>query len=166
MTVKREQDFGTPRGSGEPVSIVVDGHEVTVLEAADTIGGGTRSSEMIVPGLLHDHCSAFHPIAAASSFLRELDLEGLRIDHEEGDIVQAGNTVVEPLQADLEGQSLVDRDRDRVDHVGIVVGGVAEAVGEVPGVAVGRDLAPLVQILPTEAKTSETLVFRGRNLNE
>jgi len=32
-----------------------------VLEAADTIGGGTRSSEMIVPGLVQDHCSV-HPI--------------------------------------------------------------------------------------------------------
>ena len=29
---------------------------------------------MIVPGLVHDHCSAFHPIAAASPFLAELDL--------------------------------------------------------------------------------------------
>ncbi|HSH10500.1 MAG TPA: NAD(P)/FAD-dependent oxidoreductase, partial [Ilumatobacter sp.] len=56
------------------------GLEVTVLEAADTIGGGTRSSEMIVPGLVHDHCSAFHPIAAASPFLSGLDLaaHGLR----------------------------------------------------------------------------------------
>jgi phytoene dehydrogenase-like protein len=53
---------------------------VTVLEANDSIGGGTRSSEMIIPGLVHDHCSAFHPIAAASPFLRELDLSahGLR----------------------------------------------------------------------------------------
>ncbi len=29
---------------------------------------------MIVPGLVHDHCSAVHPIAAASPFLAELDL--------------------------------------------------------------------------------------------
>ena len=47
---------------------------MTVLEASDTIGGGTRSSEMIVPGLVHDHCSAVHPIAAASPYLSELDL--------------------------------------------------------------------------------------------
>ncbi len=35
---------------------------------------------MIVPGLLHDHCSAVHPIAAGSPFLKELDLgrHGLR----------------------------------------------------------------------------------------
>jgi phytoene dehydrogenase-like protein len=53
---------------------------VTVLEAADTVGGGTRSSQMIVPGLIHDHCSAFHPIAAGSPALTSLGLEqyGLR----------------------------------------------------------------------------------------
>lgn len=51
-----------------------------MLEAADTIGGGTRSSELMQRGLVHDHCSAFHQVAAASPFLRELDLEshGLR----------------------------------------------------------------------------------------
>ena len=51
--------------------------DVTVLEAADTIGGGTRSAEAIVPGLVHDQCSAVHPVAAASPFLRGLDLEAL-----------------------------------------------------------------------------------------
>ena len=50
------------------------GLDVTVLEASDTIGGGTRSSEMMVPGVVHDHCSAFHPIAAASPMLTGLDL--------------------------------------------------------------------------------------------
>lgn len=51
--------------------------DVTVLEAADTIGGGTRSAEAIVPGLVHDQCSAVHPVAAASPFLRSLGLERL-----------------------------------------------------------------------------------------
>ncbi len=48
-----------------------------MLEAAETIGGGTRSAEMIVPGLVHDQCSAVHPVAAASPFLRSLDLQKL-----------------------------------------------------------------------------------------
>ncbi len=46
-----------------------------MLEAADEIGGGTRTSELTVPGVLHDHCSAFHPMATASPFMRSLDLE-------------------------------------------------------------------------------------------
>ena len=46
-----------------------------MLEAADEIGGGTRTSEAIVPGLLHDHCSAIHPMAVGSPFLACLGLE-------------------------------------------------------------------------------------------
>ena len=69
-----------PNGLAAAARLARAGLAVTVLEASDSIGGGTRSSEMIVPGLLHDHCSAFHPIAAASPFLTSLDLgaNGLR----------------------------------------------------------------------------------------
>jgi phytoene dehydrogenase-like protein len=48
---------------------------VTVLEAANEIGGGTRSSELTVPGVLHDHCSAVHPMTSASPLFQSLDLE-------------------------------------------------------------------------------------------
>jgi phytoene dehydrogenase-like protein len=48
---------------------------VTVLEASETIGGGTRTIEAIVPGLLHDVCSATHPMAVSSPFLKSLGLE-------------------------------------------------------------------------------------------
>ena len=56
------------------------GVAVTVLEAADEIGGGTRTVEAIVPGLLVDHCSAVHPMAVGSPVLEELGLDryGLR----------------------------------------------------------------------------------------
>lgn len=69
-----------PNGLAAAARLARAGLEVTVLEATDSIGGGTRSSEMIIPGLLHDHCSAFHPIAAASPFLTSLNLaeHGLR----------------------------------------------------------------------------------------
>ena len=66
-----------PNGLAAAARLARAGLDVTVLEATDSIGGGTRSSEMIVPGLVHDHCSAVHPIAAASPFLNELDLDGL-----------------------------------------------------------------------------------------
>jgi phytoene dehydrogenase-like protein len=57
------------------VTLAQHGLAVTVLEAADEIGGGTRSGEAIVPGLLHDHCSAIHPMAVGSTFLGGLGLE-------------------------------------------------------------------------------------------
>ncbi len=64
-----------PNGLAAAVHLARAGLDVTVLEAAETIGGGTRSSELTVPGLIHDHCSAVHPLAAGSQFLRTLGLE-------------------------------------------------------------------------------------------
>lgn len=64
-----------PNGLSCAVALARAGVRVTVLEAADSIGGGTRSGELTLPGLVHDLCSATHPMAAASPFLRSLGLE-------------------------------------------------------------------------------------------
>jgi phytoene dehydrogenase-like protein len=63
-----------PNGLACAVELARNGVAVTVLEAEDAIGGGARTSELTVPGLLHDDCSATHPMAAASPFLQSLDL--------------------------------------------------------------------------------------------
>jgi phytoene dehydrogenase-like protein len=42
------------------------GFRTTVIEAEATIGGGTRSAELTLPGFLHDICSGVHPLAASS----------------------------------------------------------------------------------------------------
>ncbi|HEV2638609.1 MAG TPA: NAD(P)/FAD-dependent oxidoreductase [Actinocrinis sp.] len=64
-----------PNGLAAACALARAGVQVTVLEAEASIGGGTRSGEAIVPGLLHDHCSAVHPMAVGSSFLASLGLE-------------------------------------------------------------------------------------------
>lgn len=64
-----------PNGLACAVALAQAGVEVTVLEAAETIGGGTRSAELTVPGVIHDVCSAGQPMAAASPFFRALGLE-------------------------------------------------------------------------------------------
>ena len=66
---------GGPNGLAAAARLARAGLDVTVLEASDAVGGGVRSSQMIVPGLVHDHCSAVHPIAAGSPFLTGLDLQ-------------------------------------------------------------------------------------------
>ena len=63
-----------PNGLASAVELARNGVGVTVLEAEETIGGGTRTSELTVPGLLHDDCSATHPMAAGSPFLNSIDL--------------------------------------------------------------------------------------------
>ena len=69
-----------PNGLAAAVRLARHGIEVDVFEASDHIGGGTRTSELTVPGVLHDHCSAFHPMGVGSPYLRTLGLErhGLR----------------------------------------------------------------------------------------
>ena len=68
-----------PNGLAAAVTLAAAGMSVTVLEAAAEIGGGARSGEAIVPGLRHDHCYAFHPMAVGSRFVTEhrLDRYGL-----------------------------------------------------------------------------------------
>jgi phytoene dehydrogenase-like protein len=69
-----------PNGLAAAVAVARAGFSVTVLEAAGEIGGGTRTRELTLPGVLHDVCSAVHPMAKASPFFRSLPLEdhGLR----------------------------------------------------------------------------------------
>ena len=64
-----------PNGLAAAIRLAQAGLEVTVLERADRPGGGTRTSELTVPGLLHDDCSAFHPLGHLSPFLASLGLE-------------------------------------------------------------------------------------------
>ncbi|BBZ45504.1 phytoene desaturase family protein [Mycobacterium parmense] len=71
---------GGPNGLAAAICLAAQGVQVTVLEAADEVGGGARSGEAIIPGLLHDHCSAIHPMAVGSPFSSRFNLQayGLR----------------------------------------------------------------------------------------
>ncbi len=63
-----------PNGLSAAITLAQAGIEVTVVEAAATIGGGLRSGEQTVPGLIHDHCAAIVPTAVSSPFMRSLNL--------------------------------------------------------------------------------------------
>jgi phytoene dehydrogenase-like protein len=64
-----------PNGLSAAATLAKAGVDVTVLEARDTVGGGARSSELIRPGLISDHCSAIHPMTAHSPGLEPLELD-------------------------------------------------------------------------------------------
>jgi phytoene dehydrogenase-like protein len=72
-----------PNGLAAAITLALAGRSVRVLEGAATIGGGTRTEELTLPGYLHDVCSGIHPLAVASPFLRSLPLaeHGLRLLH-------------------------------------------------------------------------------------
>lgn len=69
-----------PNGLSAAIAMAQGGASVLVLEAAEEIGGGTRTAELTLPGFHHDVCSAVHTTGILSPFFRSLPLEehGLR----------------------------------------------------------------------------------------
>ena len=72
-----------PNGLAGAIALARAGRPVTVYEANDTIGGGTRSEELTLPGFVHDTCSTVHALALISPFMRELPLaeHGMELAH-------------------------------------------------------------------------------------
>ncbi|MEW1820985.1 NAD(P)/FAD-dependent oxidoreductase [Arthrobacter sp. NPDC080031] len=64
-----------PNGLAAAVVMARAGLAVRVYEAAETVGGGTRTAELLEPGHAYDVCSAVHPMALASRFFRDFELE-------------------------------------------------------------------------------------------
>lgn len=65
-----------PNGLAAALTLAAEGVNVRVIEAADTLGGGVRSAELTVLGLIHDECAGFHPFATQSEFSTKFDLVG------------------------------------------------------------------------------------------
>ncbi len=68
-----------PNGLAAAVVLARAGLTVRVFEAEHTVGGGSRTAELTLPGFRHDICSAVHPMALASPFFRAFGLSQ-RID--------------------------------------------------------------------------------------
>src|SRR5512138_347773 len=64
-----------PNGLAAAITLARARRSVLVLEAKDTVGGGSRSAELTLPGFVHDVCSAIHPLGLASPFMRSLPLQ-------------------------------------------------------------------------------------------
>lgn len=63
-----------PNGMSAAVTLARAGLSVRVYEGESTIGGGARTSELTLPGFLHDVGSAVHPLALSSAFFRRFEL--------------------------------------------------------------------------------------------
>ena len=63
-----------PNGLSAAIALAQARQSVLIVEAADSIGGGTRTSELTEAGFKHDICSAVHPLGALSPFFNELPL--------------------------------------------------------------------------------------------
>jgi len=116
-----------PNGLAAAIALAQEGHSVLVLEAAETPGGGARTSELTLPGFQHDVCSALHPLAVGSPFLSRLPLPAHGLEW-----IHPRYPVAHPL--DDGGAAVLERD----------VSATAEGLGE-DARAYHRLFSPLVR---------------------
>ena len=69
-----------PNGLVAAITLAEAGLAVHLVEAGETIGGGTRSAELTLPGFVHDVCSSVHPLARIAPPLRAMPLERFGLD--------------------------------------------------------------------------------------
>jgi phytoene dehydrogenase-like protein len=119
-----------PNGLVAAVTLAREGWRVLVVEAARVPGGGTRSEELTLPGVVHDVCSAIHPLALGSRALRDLPLadHGLEWVHPEV-----------PLAHPLDGGRAAILHRS-VDETASALGADAAAYRRLIGPLVRQDL--------------------------
>ncbi|MET1015279.1 MAG: NAD(P)/FAD-dependent oxidoreductase [Leifsonia flava] len=94
-----------PNGLAAAVTLARAGLRVAVYERNSTPGGGARTAELTLPGFHHDVCSAVHPLALASPFFREFQLDR-RID-----LQLPGASFAHPLDDGRAGIAYRDLDR-------------------------------------------------------
>jgi phytoene dehydrogenase-like protein len=74
--VKRAVVVGSgPNGLAGALQLAQAGYRVVVHEAAPVAGGGCRSAELTVPGVVHDVCAAVLPFARSSPAFTGLEVE-------------------------------------------------------------------------------------------
>lgn len=70
-----------PNGLAAAVTLARAGLGVLVLEAQPAPGGGAQTVDLgLAPGVVHDSCSAVHPMAVASPFFRRFDLRARGVE--------------------------------------------------------------------------------------
>lgn len=81
-----------PNGLVAAATLAGEGLAVLVLEAEATIGGGSRSAELTLPGFVHDTCATVWALGLASRAMRSLPLEDHGVEW-----VQPDLPVAQPL---------------------------------------------------------------------
>lgn len=69
-----------PNGLAAAITLARAGGRVLLLEAKATVGGGTRTAELTLPGFRHDICSAIHPLGMGSPFFQSLPLASFGLE--------------------------------------------------------------------------------------
>jgi phytoene dehydrogenase-like protein len=79
-------------GLAAAITIARQRRSVLVVEANDTIGGGTRSEALTLPGFIHDTCSTVQALTSVSPFFRSIPLADYGVE-----LVYPAAAVAHPL---------------------------------------------------------------------
>ncbi|GAA3797116.1 phytoene desaturase family protein [Cellulomonas soli] len=156
-----------PNGLAAAVTCARAGLSVVVLEAEATVGGGARTLDLgLADGLVHDVCSAVHPMAWASPFFHAFDLRARGVE-----LLSPEVSFAHPLPDGRAGLAYRDLDRT-VDALGAdgaawraLVGPLTHRPADVVRVALGdkRSVPPglLPRGVPTAARFGLGMVEHG-----
>ncbi len=78
-----------PNGLSAGITLCRAGLKLLLVESQPTIGGGTRTAELTLPGFHHDVCSAVHPLGIASPFFRSVPLRKFGLEWAHPEVVLA-----------------------------------------------------------------------------
>lgn len=113
-----------PNGLAAAVTCARAGLRVQVVEAQPTLGGGARTLDLgLADGIVHDICSAVHPMAWASPFFAEFDLRARGVELLTPDV-----SFAQPLPDGRAGLSYRSLDRT-VEALGVDGGAWRSLVG-------------------------------------
>ncbi|BCI52560.1 dehydrogenase [Mycolicibacterium litorale] len=153
-----------PNGLAAAVICARAGLSVRVLEAQPTPGGGARSAaDPEFPDVLHDVCSAVHPLGVASPFFAEFDLAARGVSLVSPEVSYANPLPGRP--AAVAYRSL-ERTCAELDHGGswrTLFGPLVEHVDGVLGFFLG-DKRSLPPDLPTTVRTGLRVLAQGSPL--
>ncbi|MFL5291490.1 MAG: phytoene desaturase family protein [Myxococcales bacterium] len=157
-----------PNGLSAAIELARKGLRVRVHEAEPTIGGGTRSAELTLPGFVHDVCSAIHPMAAGSPFFRGLPLAQHGLEWIQPDVAFAhplpdGSAVAAVRSVEETASGLGEDARRYRRLMGPLAEGFSRLLGDVLGPMVRLPRHPLVlaRFGWRAALPSSRLPFRG-----
>lgn len=108
---------GGPNGLAAALELARAGRSVTLYEAASSVGGGSRSAELTLPGFVHDVCSSIHTFGRTSPFMAGAGLEAFGLRWIEspaalGHPLDDGSAVIVRRDVDATAAGLDEGDRD------------------------------------------------------
>ncbi|KUI32149.1 dehydrogenase [Mycobacterium sp. IS-1742] len=153
-----------PNGLAAAVVCARAGLSVRVIEGQPTPGGGARSAaDPEFPEILHDVCSAVHPLGVASPFFAEFDLAARGVSLVSPEVSYANPLLGRPAAVAYRSLDRTCAELDRGGSWRRLFGPLVEHVDGVLGFFLG-DKRSLPPDLPTTVRTGLRVLVQGSRL--